>query len=124
MATEVDYATANRKCEEQGAYLVKIQSNSENEFIASTNPDTAVNRWIGINAHGRDGNWSWTHGPGDNSYKFWADGYDPEDPDNDDVVGACGYISLSDFRWSIATCTQQHHYVCEKGKSKNASTSL
>jgi len=64
---------AQRKCEEAGGYLVRIESEEENDFVKQTEGPT----WIGATDEMEEGKWRWVTG----SPVKWVNWY-PGEPQN------------------------------------------
>ncbi|XP_078342787.1 alpha-N-acetylgalactosamine-specific lectin-like isoform X2 [Oculina patagonica] len=114
---------ANTSCAGNEAYLAKIGSKDENNFILNTFlqiPEDEVNReaWIGLTDKEEEGSFQWADGTSP-SYTNWAD----EQPNDEDDEQDCTEIANGVFWpggepqigvWNDFQCHNALMYICEK----------
>ena len=99
-----NYSGAQAYCEDQGGYLVKITSYSENTFVRSM---ISGHIWIGANDISSEGSFKWPDG-GSLVFSNWDSG----EPNNNKNKEDCGEM-YNDGTWNDATCTDTQYFVCE-----------
>ena len=101
-----------------GAYLVEIQSSSENSFVAGLRGNT--NLWIGYSDQQIEGSWLWNNTGLPGRYTNWhkySDG--SREPGNYNGVQHCAQLSGSgshSLTWDDRFCADKIQFVCERGK--------
>lgn len=100
-----NYKDAMASCVADGAHLVVISDERENQFVESLSPDAS--KWIGLNDAATENSFAWVTGSVC-TFDKWA-GLQPDDNlGNEDCVEM-----YSDTFWNDATCTLEKQFVCE-----------
>ncbi|CAG2220194.1 C-type lectin 9 [Mytilus edulis] len=114
---KVTWHQAKHECEKNKAYLVKIESSSENRWIGSeinVNARTASEQvWAGLNDLSREGHFTWAHDHSSLIYSNWNGG----EPNNGNggPYEHCGSIYMNGLsKWNDAPCSYKTGYICEK----------
>ncbi|XP_013379605.1 macrophage mannose receptor 1-like [Lingula anatina] len=101
---------AQRACEDERAYLVKVDDVREMSFISGK---LVSSSWIGINDRETEGQWVW-HDNTVATYNNWA----PDKPDNVDSGSEahCGTVLFGNAKglWDDVRCNEHRAYICEK----------
>ena len=99
-----------------GAKLVKIETEKENDFIKNKYLNTSGIYWIGLSDIDNEGEWKWTDGTGLTGYKKWKSGQ-PNNLGNQDCVA----ILEGDYtdghqnaEWNDLKCSKELGYICKK----------
>uniref|UniRef100_A0A8V0XRY1 Macrophage mannose receptor 1 n=1 Tax=Gallus gallus TaxID=9031 RepID=A0A8V0XRY1_CHICK len=97
-------------CRAIGGDLACIHSEEEQKLISSLNKDYRhVSYWMGLNALGSDGGFTWCDGSPVNFQK-WANG----EPNNYDGNEKCGvFYGYNDMKWNDMFCEHMQDYVCQ-----------
>ncbi|CAG2220195.1 unnamed protein product [Mytilus edulis] len=106
---------AKHECENNKAYLVKIETSAENRWISNEINFRARSShgqiWIGLNDLVREGHFTWV---GDNSsvgFSNWLSG----EPNNHNGGEDCGAIQTNGrSTWNDNSCSHKTGYICEK----------
>ena len=110
-------------CEDNGAHLVKIESEEENTFLLRTfleipYGDVNIEAWIGLTDQDNEGEFVWADGTAA-KYTNWAD----EQPNDEDNQQDCAEIANGVFWpggppqigvWNDFQCENKLMYICEK----------
>ncbi|XP_058475349.1 lactose-binding lectin l-2-like [Solea solea] len=116
VSTQLSWADAELYCVSQGANLVSIHSEGENNFVRSLvrNFDHAEGlTWIGLTDAHKEGNWMWSDGSAV-KFTFWNSGQ----PDNYRGTEHCVHINYgTPKRWNDVTCTHTYPSVCATRKA-------
>ena len=119
------HARAQTICRSWQAYLVNIESQEENDFVARLAPATDI--WIGYTDAGQEGTWKWTNNARTSSYTNWAK-RQPDNHGNADcalIWGSRGkpfnlaarHVPLNRLSaWDDQRCSERKPFVCEKGE--------
>ncbi|XP_041823303.1 ladderlectin-like [Melanotaenia boesemani] len=111
VATLMTWADAELHCVSQGANLVSIHSQKEEDFvkllIKNFDPAQGVN-WIGLTDAQQEGAWFWSDGSKVN-FKFWNKGQ----PNNYGGHEKCGHTNWDTSKgWNDAKCSDRSSFVC------------
>ncbi|XP_062491973.1 C-type lectin domain family 17, member A-like isoform X1 [Pezoporus occidentalis] len=98
---------ANKTCAEQGAHLVFINSEMEQNFLKD-NINTSTTYWLGVTDQQEEGTWLWTNGERP-SISYWNTWKESKDKDQKD----CGTIG-PDGIWNAERCSHSSRWICEK----------
>ena len=97
-----------------GAYLVEIQSQSENDFVANL---SLVDLWIGYIPQGRNLPWIWNNSGVVGSYTNWLSGEPNSWPG---LPPFCAIIwreiAPGSKTWADVPCGSFNLFVCETGE--------
>ena len=99
-----------------GAKLVKIETDKENDFIKNKYLNTSGIYWIGLSDIDNEGEWKWTDGTGLTGYKKWKSGQ-PNNVGNQDCVAILeGDYTNGHYNaeWNDLKCSRQLGYICKK----------
>ncbi|XP_072020401.1 macrophage mannose receptor 1-like [Amphiura filiformis] len=108
------WSDAKHYCEAQGAYLITIMSDPENQLVAVQMQDFAnagyTDMYIGLSDTSVDGNFQWISGSS-MSYTNWNDGMPADTPGQDD----CGsiYTGSVSAKWDVMNCYQLQPFMCK-----------
>ena len=103
-------------CQRNGAKLVKIETDKENDFIKNKYLNTSSIYWIGLSDIDNEGEWKWTDGTGLTGYNKWKSGQ-PNNVDNQDCVAILeGDHTAGRYNaeWNDLKCSRQLGYICKK----------
>ncbi|XP_066565581.1 C-type lectin domain family 4 member D [Amia ocellicauda] len=104
----VPWQNAQDRCVELGSHLVVINSELEQDFVASLKPRT--NRWIGLSDRETEGNMIWVDSsPYSHKRSFWY----TEQPDDWHSMEDCVHLR-EDSMWNDITCNCRLYYICEQ----------
>ncbi|KAL4223584.1 CD209 antigen-like protein [Mactra antiquata] len=107
------FKDAERTCASYGAYIVAIESSTENTFIGSMLTQLNSNRhWIGLTDEVIEGIWTWYHNGERATYTDWH----PTQPDRGADSNCANILSTAPYayHWLDDTCTSQFRVICEK----------
>ncbi|KAM4643843.1 C-type lectin domain family 17, member A-like [Amazona ochrocephala] len=101
------WSDANRSCAEQGAHLVFVNSEAEQNFLRD-NINASATYWLGVTDQQEEGTWLWTNGerPRISFWNTWKGTQDKEQKD-------CGTIGPGGI-WNAARCSHSNRWICEK----------
>ena len=108
------FSDAVKSCKlTHGAYLVEIESENENDFVAglSSNKDL----WIGYASQTKGGQWLWNNSGVDGLYTNWY----PREPSFNGHLPYCALIwreNGGSKAWDDVSCHKRKYFVCEAGK--------
>ena len=106
----VDWNTAKTSCEQQDGYIVSINTESENDFVAtlSAGPRT----WLGVGPdyHQQECK-KWLDGT-NMLYTNWLAGGQPNNWGGNEGCIEMNYKQVE--KWNDATCAREKNYICEK----------
>ncbi|KAK1891602.1 Lactose-binding lectin l-2 [Dissostichus eleginoides] len=110
IAADMNWADAELHCVSQGANLVSIHSQREENFVKSLiknhNP-TQGYTWIGLSDTQMEGRWMWSDGSAVN-FVSWSSG-EPNNEGNEDCVHTnFGF----DHKWNDMSCYNSYPSVC------------
>ena len=110
----MNFSEAAKSCKmTSGAYLVEIQSQSENEFVAGL---SGLNFWIGYRAQAKNLPWIWSNSGVVGSYTNWTTGQPNFVPE---VAPYCAVIwrqkQPGSQTWDDYSCGFGNFFVCETG---------
>ncbi|KAK1880806.1 Lactose-binding lectin l-2 [Dissostichus eleginoides] len=108
IAADMDWSDAEFHCVSEGANLVSIHSQGEENFVKSLikNFDPAEGyTWIGLSDIPKEGRWMWSDGSAVN-FVFWNSGQ-PDNAGNED----CGHTN-SLQKWNDFPCSKTIPSVC------------
>ena len=110
----LNYQGAENFCKERQGYLTEIQTEEENEFVASLTLPLKSNVWIGYNDRAREGKWIWTNTGENGNYSNWNTAQ-PDDHEKQD----CAILWTGGGRkvWDDIGCDFNQWFVCEKGNA-------
>ena len=99
-----------------GAKLVKIETDKENDFIKNEYLNTSGIYWIGPSDIDNEDEWKWTDGTGLTGYNKWKSGQPNNVGDQD-----CVAILEGDYmqghhnaEWNDLNCSRKLGYICKK----------
>ncbi|KAM4549917.1 ladderlectin-like [Fundulus diaphanus] len=112
VATLMTWVDAELHCVSQGANLVSIHSQREENFvkrlIRNFDPAQAPN-WIGLFDAQRDGTFFWSDGSRFN-FRYWNAG----EPNNAGGPESCVHTNWGPARkWNDKLCTEKYAFVCK-----------
>ncbi|KAL7381126.1 hypothetical protein ABVT39_000944 [Epinephelus coioides] len=108
VATDMTWADAEIFCMSEGAHLVSIHSQDEQNFVRSLirNFDHAEGpTWIGISDAHKEGTWMWSDGSAVNFTNWY-----PGTPDSGDTQN-CAYTNCV-TQWNDYPCSTYYPSVC------------
>ena len=100
-----------------GAKLVKIETDKENDFIKNEYLNTRGIYWIGLSDIDNEDEWKWTDGTGLTGYNKWKSGQPNNRGDQDCVAILEGHYyttSRHNAEWNDLTCSKTLGYICKK----------
>lgn len=99
-----------------GAKLVKIETDKENDFIKKQYLNTKGTYWIGLSDIDNEGEWKWTDGTGLTGYNKWKSGQPNNKRDQDCVAILRGNytVGLYNAEWNDLKCSKKLRYICKK----------
>ena len=99
-----------------GAKLVKIETDKENDFIQNKYLNTRGIYWIGLSDIDNEGEWKWTDGTGLTGYNKWKSGQPNNAGDQDCVAILEGDYTAGyhNAEWNDLNCSRQLGYICKK----------
>ncbi|XP_035754330.1 CD209 antigen-like protein A [Egretta garzetta] len=103
----MSWSDAKETCIDQGAHLVTVNSEPEQEFLKS-NINSSSTYWLGLTDQVEEGNWVWANGE-QTSISYWNTWKKDKDKDQKD----CGSIG-PDGIWNDDRCSHFNHWICEK----------
>ncbi|XP_058474867.1 ladderlectin-like [Solea solea] len=116
VSTRLSWADAELYCVSQGANLVSIHSEGENNFVRSLirNFDHADGAtWIGLTDAHKEGNWMWSDGYAV-TFTQWLVG----EPNNAGGREHCVHINwITPLKWNDYPCTYTFPSVCATRKA-------
>ncbi|EYC29996.1 hypothetical protein Y032_0005g2382 [Ancylostoma ceylanicum] len=119
-----NFDDAEKKCREEGAHLVSIHSEQENQFVHSlTRTGHEIKNfedfvYIGLRKNTRTGKWYWTDGSQVN-YTKWAV-HQPDEPETEHCTQlhqdpGPKLIYVEDRKWNSITCSRpMKYFVCKR----------
>ena len=102
-----NYLEAILDCHTQGAVLVTVHSQEEQDTIHGLTGSKGA--WIGLTDFLDEGTFSWVDQETKAIYRNWKDGA-PEDKNSNQH---CTWI-MSDGKWNSQPCKEEKQYVCQK----------
>ena len=99
-----------------GAKLVKIETDKENDFIKNEYLNTRGIYWIGLSDIDNEGEWKWTDGTELTGYNKWKSGQPNNKGDQDCVAILEGNYTagLYNAEWNDLKCSKKLRYICKK----------
>ena len=100
-----------------GAKLVKIETDKENDFIKNEYLNTSGIYWIGLSDIDNEGEWKWTDGTGLTGYNKWKSGQPNNRGDQDCVAILEGHYyatSRHNAEWNDLKRSKKLGYICKK----------
>ncbi|KAA0715643.1 Early activation antigen CD69 [Triplophysa tibetana] len=105
----VNWAIAEKTCENNGATLASVRSKVQNDFLLSLLPGS-TQAWIGGHDGEVDGQWLWVTG-----YPFGYTNWCPKEPNNAGRPENCLEINWTQNRcWNDAPCSATIGFICSK----------
>lgn len=108
-----EWAKARAICYDHGGYLLRIDSQEENDLVDAMNVGCATEIYLGLTDAGSQGNYRWVteSGGGKPSYTNWGYGQ----PDETSSDKHCAYVEeLNDEAvWWDGSCSADRAYICE-----------
>ncbi|XP_052084536.1 low affinity immunoglobulin epsilon Fc receptor-like [Mytilus californianus] len=106
---------AKHECENYKAYLVKIETSTENRWISHEITVSARSShdqiWTGLNDLSREGHFTWVLDHSSVGFSNWNTG----EPDDGSRGEDCGSIHTNGrSTWNDAPCAYKTGYICEK----------
>ncbi|KAM6360700.1 C-type lectin domain family 17, member A-like [Pluvialis apricaria] len=102
----MSWSDAQEICVDQGAHLVIINSEPEQNFLKENIKSSTY--WLGVTDQLVEGTWVWTSGQRVN-FSYWNTWKENKDRDQKD----CGSIGPGGI-WNDERCSQSNHWICEK----------
>ncbi|XP_048579859.1 uncharacterized protein LOC5521691 isoform X2 [Nematostella vectensis] len=104
----VTWSQARSTCTRQGADLVSILNQEEQDFLIYQSKSSSRSIWIGLNDRNIEGGWQWSDGS-PLAYVAWNGG------EPNDLVGVenCGEMVAGNRLWNDYSCSQQRGYICK-----------
>ena len=95
-----------------GAQLVKIESNNENDFIEK---ELQINKayWIGLTDAETENEWKWSDGSQLTEYTNWKSGQPNNHNGKDCVAVRIANETNYNGRWYSAKCSSTKRFICE-----------
>ncbi|XP_015193391.2 uncharacterized protein [Lepisosteus oculatus] len=109
---KMDWIASQYYCRSQGAHLVTIDSDKEQDFIWSKVRTLKDLVWIGLRDINSDKNWHWVNGSPLKNESFWGD----KQPNIRNKIPRCVVINPeanSMKNWDDKTCSSSHYWICE-----------
>uniref|UniRef100_A0A8C1US38 C-type lectin domain-containing protein n=1 Tax=Cyprinus carpio TaxID=7962 RepID=A0A8C1US38_CYPCA len=104
---EVNWVTAERKCQSLDANLASVHSKIEHDFLLSLLPSSAARCWFGLHDGEQEGEWLWTDGtPFD--YTHWA----PGQPDGLQIEN-CGEFNFQSKNYNFTSTSNMKWFICQ-----------
>ncbi|XP_069737702.1 hepatic lectin-like [Phaenicophaeus curvirostris] len=103
----MSWPDAEEICTDQGAHLVIINSDLEQEFVKD-NINSSSTYWLGVTDQLQEGNWVWINGER-TSISYWNMLNENKDRDQKD----CGIIGPGGI-WNDDRCSYSNRWICEK----------
>ncbi|XP_034029571.1 CD209 antigen-like protein E [Thalassophryne amazonica] len=97
---------AQRNCVDQGAHLVIISSQQEQDFVTSFYDRT----WIGLNDKETESKFKWVDGTPLQGQQFWQSGEPNDNEGGEDCVEA----SRNGDGWNDLPCRLRFSWICER----------
>jgi hypothetical protein len=115
--TGLSRAAAQSACAAKGLSLARIQSVSDDWFLAEF---ITAPTWIGANDLGTPGQWYWSSATSDSDALFWSGAADGMQQNSlfsywstgTPAAGKCALIKPGDGHWSDGDCAQSLAYLC------------
>ncbi|XP_062977601.1 galactose-specific lectin nattectin-like [Elgaria multicarinata webbii] len=112
---ELKWADARSSCQDQGADLLVIDNEKEQDFLVYKiygDSDT----WIGLNYTETEREWKWVDGTSV-SYKNWDISGDIPLMNSDGYLTHCATAKEDvKYKWRNAMCKKRKLFICEKGR--------
>ncbi|MBN1772067.1 MAG: C-type lectin domain-containing protein [Deltaproteobacteria bacterium] len=106
----LSWPEASATCRDRGMYLVTIDDEAEDAWLAATAGTLASGRWwIGFNDRAVEGLWVWDGPTPAAPYTNWTAG-EPNDTDGNED---CGEMLFTGGQWNDDDCADAQPYVCE-----------
>ncbi|XP_070535732.1 macrophage mannose receptor 1-like [Ptychodera flava] len=110
------WTDAKHTCDAQGAYMMTVNNQEENDFLVSQFENLrsagVQNIWIGLSDIVNDGNLQWADGSeGPIVYTNW----DSSQPKETPLIDDCGsiYVGNDNGLWVLSNCYVLQAFVCE-----------
>ncbi|CAG2186837.1 unnamed protein product [Mytilus edulis] len=99
-------------CKRRGSFLVKIDDESENQWLQSVMLDNNMdNIWIGANDIDQEGTWRWIYDKTTVEFTNWS----KEEPNNYNGNENCADMAKRrSYKWNDRSCTSLLRYICER----------
>ena len=110
-----DFDSANQHCKALGSYLVEIEREQENAFVAGFSKDQDI--WIALSDRKKEGQWIWETSRKIANYTRWNTG-EPNNKGGGNGRAHCALIWRHyhiDY-WDDRNCDQRKYFVCERGR--------
>eukprot|EP00049_Salpingoeca_infusionum_P026896 m.28748 g.28748 ORF g.28748 m.28748 type:complete len:212 (-) comp9074_c0_seq2:334-969(-) len=111
------YGDAESACSLHSAYLARVDSQEQQDFLGELQPDgrNYVGRWLGARGNKNFGNWVWNNGtdvPNSVLYNGWL----PGEPAKSAEGNYCMIQDNEDGRpgWKPARCKDKRRYICQR----------
>ncbi|XP_063413977.1 perlucin-like protein isoform X2 [Mytilus trossulus] len=112
ISTPVTWNEAERACRKIGGYLVKVDNESESNWLKQEANVEEKSFWAGA-ADFNEGDWRWIVDFSNVTFTDWHTGQ----PDNSGGHEDCLEIEKSyNYQWNDVVCTIQNGYICESEK--------
>ena len=103
---KIPWFAAEKRCREIGGYLVKVDTEAENNWISS-HRRKSDGYWIGLTDL-QEGKWRWSYDQSVAILKPWVSGYG-----NKGTSMNCVSYNGSDSRWFDYLCHYPYYFICE-----------
>ena len=108
-----EWAKARAICHDQGGYLMRIDSQAENDLVDVLNSDCGTEIYLGLTDASSQGNYYWVaeSGGGKPDYTNWGFGQ----PDESDSGKHCVYVEELNEEpvWWDGSCSADRAFICE-----------
>ncbi|XP_071133809.1 perlucin-like protein [Mytilus edulis] len=103
---------AKKRCEEIGGYLVKVDNEKENRWLAERARKKSITFWIGLLSE-TEYNWKWANEDKKPEFLKFKKGY----PNKNTSSPRCVILYYNDYGyWRNYSCSYSRNYVCETNK--------
>ncbi|XP_072334813.1 CD209 antigen-like protein A [Scyliorhinus torazame] len=103
---------SRQNCILQGAELLVIHSEEEQEFVAGFNLSRAY--WIGIKDNPVESSWMWVDGTFLHSDEMFWDQGNPDSYFDYDLEAFKNCVMLRKATWANAVCSSPHYWICKR----------
>ena len=115
MEDRMNWEEAEIACVMEGAHLVSIRDQAENDFVFERFHSLVGKHWLGGHSTcpGCD-DWTWTDGS-QFSFTYWA-GPEPNNAGGPEDCIEMGWYASSPDQWNDWSCSNTNTVVCERSK--------
>ncbi|XP_074546917.1 uncharacterized protein LOC141805663 [Halichoeres trimaculatus] len=115
---KANWSYARSWCKDQGGDLAVIDSQYENDFVASYLRDMELPTWIGLSDLLLENQYAWSDGVSPVLYTNWND-KEPNNAGGAEHCVAMAHNHLVSGRWNDDACHKDHSFVCSRKKSSS-----